>query len=111
MGSTARRCMCCPSTSMRWWLVCTWIASAPSSPSSAPTKLTTSTCRWKAPISPITTATDPLLGGLICPMEDLRQPAQAPWGLGIKTKMKEKKKKKKKKKGRGKKKKKKKKKK
>ena len=37
-----------PSTSMKWWPVCTWIASAPSSPSSAPTRLTTSACRWKA---------------------------------------------------------------
>ncbi|MEY3930208.1 MAG: hypothetical protein RLZZ516_1918, partial [Cyanobacteriota bacterium] len=53
------RSMCCPSTSMRWWPASTSRRSAPSSPSSAPSRPPTSTCRWRAPTSSSTTATDP----------------------------------------------------
>jgi adenosylhomocysteinase len=54
--STPMRCMCCPSTSMRWWLACTSTRSAPGSPSSPPSRPPTSTCLWKVPTSSSTTA-------------------------------------------------------
>ena len=42
--STAKRCMSCPSTSMKWWPVSTFRRSAPTSRSSAKIRPITSTC-------------------------------------------------------------------